>query len=234
MVWYPQNMRRFLLVLGGLFVAAALGIFAYQAIDNGATADDIEAQHVEKDILVESWAELEPEIPAETPVTTQPGTFEEFGVIYVPRWGKEYVAPIVEGDRTKEVSSWLGVDHYPLSAMPGELGNFALAAHNGRNDTGRFSLLKNSKPGDEVFVETADGWYEYRLEEFEVITPDQNEVLYPVPRQKGATPTESIITLVSCTPSPFGGPSDRLVGRGHFVTFTPRLAGPPEAVTALQ
>lgn len=230
-------MKRFLLVTGGLFIAAALGVFGYQAIENGNTAQDIEAQQAEAQTLAAGWAETEavpPQEPDAVPVTLRPDTYGEFGIIYVPRWGKGYTAPIVEGDRTKEVSSWLGVDHYPLSAMPGELGNFALAAHNGRNDTGRFSLLKDSKPGDPVFVETADGWYEYRLEEFEVITPDQNEVLYPVPRQKGEAPTESIITLVSCTPSPFGGPSDRLVGRGDFVSFTPRSEGVPEAVAALR
>lgn len=211
------------------------GIFGYQFFENNQTAGDIQVQQAEAESLTEGWAEGSPVTlkEDEVPVTARPGTFEEFGVIYVPRWGAGYTAPIVEGDRTKEVSSWLGVDHYPLSAMPGELGNFALAAHNGRNDTGRFSLLKNSEPGDSVYVETADGWYQYRLDEFEVIKPEQNEVLYPVPRQKGAEPTKSIITLVSCTPSPFGGPSDRLVGRGDFVKFTPRAEGAPAEVAAM-
>lgn len=228
-------MKRFLLVAGGVMLLAAGGIFGYQFLEGAQTDGDIQAQHVEVETLSSAWATAEP-APHDTavPVTLRPGTFEEFGIIYVPRWGKGYVAPIVEGDRTKEVSSWLGVDHYPLSAMPGELGNFALAGHNGRKDTGRFSLLANNEPGDAVFVETADGWYEYRLEEFEVIKPEQNEVLYPVPRQKDAEPTKSIITLVSCTPSPFGGPSDRLVGRGEFVAFTPRAEGAPAEVVALQ
>lgn len=228
-------MRRFLLVTGGVFLLAAAGIFGYQFFESNQTAGDIQAQQAEADSLTSSWAEGAPVTLEEdvVPVTARPGTFEEFGVIYVPRWGSSYVAPVVEGDRTKEVSSWLGVDHYPLSAMPGELGNFALAAHNGRNDTGRFSLLKDSQPGDSVYVETADGWYQYQLDEFEVIKPEQNEVLYPVPRQKDVEPTKSIITLVSCTPSPFGGPSDRLVGRGDFVKFTPRAEGAPAEVAAL-
>lgn len=228
-------MRRFLLGLAGLCLAAAIGVFGWQFIENNQTAGDIEVQQAEAESLTSSWAEGSPVTLEEddVPVAVRPGTFEEFGVIHVPRWGRGYTAPIVEGDRTKEVSSWLGVDHYPLSAMPGELGNFALAAHNGRNDTGRFSLLKNSQPGDSVYVETADGWYQYQLAEFEVIKPEQNEVLYPVPRQKGVEPTESIITLVSCTPSPFGGPSDRLVGRGDFVKFTPRADGIPAEVAAM-
>lgn len=229
--------RKILVALGALMLLSGLAVLGF--IGAGFLADQSELEQKQQDTkaLIQTWSEESPtarvNASEEPPVTQRPATYEEFGVLYVPRWGKDYVAPILEGDRSTEVSSWHGVDHYPGSQMPGELGNFALTGHNGRNDTGRFSHLNQNEVGDFVYVETADGWYSYRLTAFEAIDPSENDVLLPVPRQQNVKPTKSIITLISCTRM-WWGTTGRYVAYGDFVQFTPRADGPPADVVALR
>ncbi len=216
---------------------SGLGILSFLGIGSFADQNELNQKQQDTQALIQQWdgkgSATRVDAPAEPPVTQRPGTYEEFGVLYVPRWGKDYVAPILEGDKTTEVSSWHGVDHYPSSQMPGELGNFVITGHNGRNETGRFSHLNQSEAGDPVYVETADGWYEYRLTDFEPIDASENEVLLPVPRQPGVAPTKSTITLISCTRM-WWGVTGRYVAYGEFVDFTPRADGPPADVAALR
>lgn len=229
--------RKILVALGALMLLSGLAVLGF--IGAGFLADQSELEQKQQDTkaLIQTWSEESPtarvNASEKPPVTQRPATYEEFGVLYVPRWGKDYVAPILEGDRSTEVSSWHGVDHYPGSQMPGELGNFALTGHNGRNDTGRFSHLNQNEVGDFVYVETADGWYSYRLTAFEAIDPSENDVLLPVPRQQNVKPTKSIITLISCTRM-WWGTTGRYVAYGDFVQFTPRADGPPADVVALR
>lgn len=215
---------------------SGLGILSFLAVGFFGDQSELTQKQEDTTALIEQWdaPTAEPAgFDGVPPVTVRPGTYEEFGVIYVPRWGKDYVAPILEGDNTTEVSSWHGVDHYPSSQMPGEPGNFVVTGHNGRSETGRFSHLDDSQVGDYVYVETADGWYTYQLASFETINPSQNEVLFPVPHEADTAPTKSIITLISCTRQ-WWGTTDRYVAYGDFIEFTPRDAGPPADVTALR
>jgi sortase A len=234
--------RKILSALGAALLLCGLGVLSFIGI--GAAADQSELAQKQQDTksLVQEW-DVEGSAtrvdspasaaPVQTPVTQRPGTYDEFGVLYMPRWGKDYVAPILEGDKSSDVSSWHGVDHYLSSQMPGELGNFVITGHNGRNETGRFSHLNQNEVGDLVYVETADGWYSYRLTSFETIDASESEVLLPVPRQPGVEPTKSTITLISCTRM-WWGTTGRYVAYGDFEQFTPRADGPPADVSALR
>ena len=229
--------RKFLAALGAALLLSGLGVLSFIGVGFFADQSELEQKQQDTQALIQEWdgegSATRVGTPGEPPVAQRPGTYEEFGVLYVPRWGKDYVAPILEGDKSTEVSSWHGVDHYPSSQMPGELGNFVVTGHNGRNDTGRFSHLNQNEVGDLVYVETADGWYTYRLTSFETIDPSENDVLLPVPRQPGVEPTKSTITLISCTRM-WWGTTGRYVAYGDFVEFTPRADGAPADVAALR
>ena len=71
--------------------------------------------------------------------------------------------------------------------MPGEVGNFAVAAH--RTTYGKpFNRIAELHVNDAIVVETADGWYTYRFRTLEYVTPDEVEVLLPVPQARTPRP----------------------------------------------
>ena len=82
---------------------------------------------------------------------------------------------------------------------------------------------------DAIVVETADGWYVYRFRTLEYVTPDEVEVLLPVPQVENAPPGSRYITLTSC--SPMYAMTERIVAYGVFESFTARASGPPAALT---
>ncbi|MFX8907022.1 sortase, partial [Acinetobacter baumannii] len=76
----------------------------------------------------------------------------------------------------------IGIGHYPDSAMPGEVGNFALAAH--RTTFGKpFNRIADLRAGDAIVVETPDGWYTYRFRTLEYVKPNAVDVLLDVPQK---------------------------------------------------
>jgi len=161
-------------------------------------------------------------------ILDQPGDAERFGVMRVPRFGADYAVEIAGGVSRARTLDPIGIGHYPDTAMPGEAGNFAVAAH--RTTWGKpFNRLADLRIGDPIVVETPDGWYTYRFRTLEYVTPDQVDVLLPVPQQTGVEATTSYITMTSC--SPMFSLAERIVAYGVFDSFTPRDAGPPVALT---
>ena len=114
------------------------------------------------------------------PVGTAPAHGAAIGVIYVPRFGAEYSRPIIEGT-SSDVIDTLGLGRYADTAMPGAVGNFAVAGH--RQTRG--AVLDNIHtlvPGDKIYVQTADGFYTYVFRNQEIVLPDRTDVILPVPR----------------------------------------------------
>jgi len=122
---------------------------------------------------------------------------EAFAIVRVPRFGADYARPIVEGISTEDLVEGLG--HYPGTAGPGEVGNFAIAGH--RNTFGKpltdIHLLRN---GDRVVVETVDGWTVYAVTSHLIVRPSQSEVIAPVPGDRTAVPTKRLLTFTACHP----------------------------------
>jgi sortase A len=168
-----------------------------------------------------------PEVTAEPIVRGQPQEGEEFGIVYIPRFGADYMVKVAGGVNARTSLNVGAIGHYPDTAMPGEMGNFAVAAHRGSHGA-PFMNLPMLTEGDAVVVETQEGWYTYRYRNSEYVTPSSVDVLNPVPRQEGVPANGRYITMTTC--SPRYGFSERLVAYGVFESFTPRSAGAPSSL----
>jgi sortase A len=176
-----------------------------------------------------SGPDVDPATFGDPVVSTVPGAADRFANLYVPRFGADYVRPIAEGVGTREVLNTIGVGHYPGTQMPGEVGNFAIAAH--RTTHGApFNRIADLRIGDPIVVETADGWYTYRFRTLDYVRPSGVEVLDAVPAVAEAQPADRIITLTSC--NPMFSDAERIVAYGVYDSWRPRSAGPPAEVSA--
>jgi sortase A len=101
------------------------------------------------------------------------------------------VAPVVEG--TDDLSLNRGVGWISGTARPGETGNIGIAGHR----DGFFRALKDVAAGDAIELDTFFGMKTYRVDQIEIVTPDDVRVLLP-----RASPS---LTLVTCYPFYFMG-----------------------------
>jgi sortase A len=167
--------------------------------------------------------------PDDPPVTAAPAAGETFGLMIVPRFGADYYRPIAEGTGTVAVLNKGEIGHYPSSQMPGDVGNFAVAAH--RTSYGKpFNLISSLSVGDRLYVETADGWYAYVFRNLEYVRPTGVGVVAPVPQADGAIPTDRLMTLTSC--NPLFSSAERIIAYTVFDRFYPRADGPPDEIAA--
>ena len=166
--------------------------------------------------------------PAEPPVLPEPSQDGDgFAVVHVPRFGEGWQVAAEQGVGLRAVLNDGVLGHYPGTAMPGGLGNFALAGH--RTTYGApLGAVADLRVGDPLVVETVDGWYVYRVSGTQVVTPDRVDVIAAVPGDPAAAPTQRLITLTACHPR-FSA-RQRYVVRGVLDSFTPRGQGPPAAL----
>jgi sortase A len=122
---------------------------------------------------------------------------DAFALIRIPRFGDDYVRPILQGVELDILDR--GVGHYPESVQPGQVGNFAVAGHR-VTYAKPFNKIAELRPGDAVVVETRDTWYVYRVRSHTVVTPDRVDVVAPVPEQPGKKPTKRMMTMTACHP----------------------------------
>lgn len=163
-----------------------------------------------------------PDAQAPEPVAV-PAVGKPFALMYIPRLrGSVWGIPVVEGVGLDELAK--GVGHYPGTAMPGEIGNFATAAHRATHGE-PFKDIDRIKAGDTVIVETKNGWYVYELDEDQIVAPKDVWVIDPVPGEPEATPTEALITLTTCNPR--WASTERWIWWGHLVEQRARADGPP-------
>ncbi|MFE9956232.1 class E sortase [Micromonospora sp. NPDC005299] len=113
--------------------------------------------------------------------------------LYLPKFDKHWV--VVEGVSPDDIRYAPG--HYPKSAMPGQVGNFAIAGHRIR---ATFWRLDELRPGDAVVVETQTEWFIYKVYQQRIVKPYQVEVVAPVPGKPNEPPTEKLLTLTTCNP----------------------------------
>lgn len=111
------------------------------------------------------------------------------GIIRIPKVG--LVSAIVEGVSLEDLKS--GPGHYPLTPMPGQLGNASIAGH--RTTYGQpFFRLDELQPGDEIVIETLSGTWLYRVTGSEVVDPGQTDVIATVDADVAN------LTLTTCDP----------------------------------
>ena len=172
----------------------------------------------------EPEAPQEPADAAPPPVQTAPANAVKFAALIVPRWGEEYYRTIAEGVGTADVLDKGKLGHYPTTQMPGEVGNFAVAAHR-MGHGGSLHYIDELQLGDHVYVETSAGWYEYSFRNLEYVKPTGVGVLDPVPQSPGAAPAERYLTLTSCNPEHTS--AERIIAYGVYDRFYLRDASAP-------
>jgi sortase A len=124
-------------------------------------------------------------------VAPAPGAL--IGKVEIPSVGLS--APAREGTDARTLDRAVG--HVPRTALPGERGNFVLAAH---RDT-FFRALKDIRVGDGVLITAPDGRHEYVINETRNVNPRDVWVLAPTP--------EPTLTLVTCYPFDYIGPAPK-------------------------
>lgn len=158
------------------------------------------------------------------PVLAEPAHAVTFATLQVPRWAGEPERPISQGVDRPTVLDVLGIGHYPGTAMPGDLGNFALAGH--RTTFGKpFNRVAELVAGDPLVVRTADTWYVYRVRSTQIVSPGDVGVILPVPGVLGVEPTERLITLTTC--HPMFSAQQRFIVHGVLDYWAPVADGTP-------
>jgi sortase A len=149
---------------------------------------------------------------------------EAFGIVRIPRFGADYARPVLQG--TDHDTLTKGMGHYPGTAFPGQIGNFALAGH--RTTYGRpLHNIDRLQKGDIIVVETKASYIVYAVDRHVIVTPDHVEVIAPVPQHPGAKPTQAWMTMTACHPK-FSA-TQRYVVFARMVKNIPRAQGLPAA-----
>lgn len=193
-------------------------------------------------VLAQQWQEPVPLAPIEEPATgvISPSDFappviispeegQAFALLYVPRFGVDYVRSIAEGVDIETVlnSRILGVGRYPQSHQLGMDGNFAIAAH--RTTFGApFGGIGELRLGDRIYVEVKEGWFSYEFRNLEYVWETDINVLNSFPKMPDEIPGTMVITLTSCHPK--FTVAERVIAYGLFDGWYPRDGGPPSEI----
>jgi sortase A len=231
---WAERARTAIRSVGEILITLGLILFlfcAYQLFYTNVVAD--EAMRSEVSDLHRLWAEppaarsAQPNAPAPFDTADSQGKAgAAFAILHIPRLGDKDI-PVLQGTTLDLLGR--GVGHYKDSALPGHVGNFAVAGH--RKTHGEpFRYLDEMRAGDLIVVETADTWYTYREDRDPfIVDPSDLGVVAPVPDHPGMTPSRKLITLTTC--NPWWASTQRMIVTGDLVARQPRSAGRPPALT---
>ncbi|MFT0848160.1 class E sortase [Actinomycetaceae bacterium L2_0104] len=201
----PPLIWRFVGLIGELLITAGLLIGLFVVWQLWWT--DIEANRAQSVAIAEitdEWVDPGPAIgtprtdpPPEFPHLTDEGAY--LGIMRIPRFGEDYAYTIAEGTGLERVLDTGAFGHYEDTAYPGEIGNFATAAH--RQTYGApMREVADLQIGDPIIVETADAYLVYKVTESYIVAPSESEVVLPVPRHPESEPTSRLLTITTCHP----------------------------------
>lgn len=184
----PQRRRgqRLLTLFGSILIVVGLGFLGYVGWQYYGT--DVVSKHKQAEVksqLTVNWAK-----------GIDGGTI---GLLRVPRFGKDYEMPILPGFGTAALAK--GVGSYDKGAKPGQIGNFAIAAHRVTHGQPFRDFLKLRK-GDKVEVETRTHLYTYVLRDNgtdRTVDFSAEWVLKSNPIDRNFTPTKPILTMLTCS-----------------------------------
>jgi sortase A len=238
-----RSVRLLLLILGlcgiGYYGYTVCDQYVYQSYENWAFDQAIAGRaHVTfGDYIRERtpFGFLAPTKPAETaqsarvnptPVPMQPRPPEGaiLGRVEIARLN--LAAVVREGVDTKVLS--VAVGHVPSTAMPGEPGNFAIAAH---RDT-LFRVLKDIQPGDLVSFQAPTGTYTYKVLATKIVRPTDVAILRPdggglIPQSELVSSDgrpSKLLTMITCYPFYFVGSAPK-----RFIVEAELVGGPNAA-----
>jgi len=195
-----------LLVVGVLLVGTYAVAMIHRWVGSRASVREFDAAKAEAKVTApEPALRPLPDVPTNVDVSlwspkrvreykdTLTKSFGPIAVLDVPKF-KIRVAVL---DGTDEFALNRGVGWIEGTPKPGEPGNIGIAGHR----DGFFRPLKDIKEGDELDLETTNGFDRYKVDQIEIVTPDDVHVLQP-------RRTDSL-TLVTCYPFYFVGDAPR-------------------------
>ena len=188
-------MNRFLKVLERAFIVIGLTLITLGVavrIDGVAErqAAVAEFEHIRTSIIDEAdQVEWSPKRKAEYQQALQQDAGETLAVLRIPAHNIE--VPVF--DSTDETALNRGSGHVAGTALPGEKGNVAIAAHR----DGFFRGLKDIEIGDELELTTLGSRQTYRVSDLQIVDPLDVSVLEPIDRD--------VVTLITCYPFYYAG-----------------------------
>ena len=180
--------RRVATAIGVILLHSGLGVVGYIAWQYIGT--NIVAKHKQAEIKKETKIQWEKGVEGDA-----------IAMLRVKRFGDDYEVPIVKGFDDGALARGVGWD--TESAKPGEIGNFAIAAH--RVTHGEpFSKFPKLKRGDKVVVETRRKIFTYQLRNSGTSITVTFSTPWPLwrvpdPDARNKKPTERLITLLTCS-----------------------------------
>ncbi|MGW4849956.1 class E sortase [Streptomyces sp. NPDC004288] len=211
---------------------------AYLLYWTGVQADSASAAQI--DTLQRAWTDTPvtdpPPTAAPDPATeSDPGPArvrapyapgKGIAVMYVPRLGRDWKWPVLEGTGPGVLKQGLG--HYARTAALGDTGNFAVAGHR-RTHGDPFKDFPRLRPGDPIVLTDGTTWFTYRVDRGPYRTvPGDTAVVDPVPRKSGFDGPGRYLTLTTCDPE--WGSSHRLIVWAHLDATRPVTDGRPQAL----
>lgn len=169
-----------------------------QVLDEGLESD---INRNDTDRQVKTGLNSEDEVIIETKT---PNGLEVLGMLSIPKIDVDLL--FTEGV-TKEALRY-AVGHMPGTAMPGEVGNCAVAGHRSYTFGEYFNRLNELEVGDEIAVRIGSETYTYRVYESFLVEPSEVWVTEPVEDRK-------VITLITC--HPVVAATHRLIVRGELI-----------------
>lgn len=219
-----QRRRRVLLVAAELLITLSilvlLYLFWYLVVDDTLISREQTRSAEQLELAWEDAPAVRTDGRAARPLEPRPG--EAFAVLRIPRFGQDWRRPVIEGTRLDDLAR--GVGHYRGTAMPGQVGNFAVAGHRLTHGSA-FTRIADLTVGDVVAVHTPTTWYVYRVTGSEIVDPGQLDVIAPAPGQVDVRPTQAQLTLTSC--HPLYGSSERYVVHAQLERTQPAVGVAP-------
>ena len=117
-----------------------------------------------------------------------PAVNRPVGLLSIPKIG--LLDAIVEGVGEAQLEQ--GPGHYPGTALPGEAGNVGVAGHR-TTYAHPFYNLNVLAPGDNIYILTAQGLFQYTVSGSQVVVPTDVAVL-------ASSVGKSTLTLTTCNP----------------------------------
>jgi len=218
-----RRVRVLLGLAGELFITAAVVLALFVVWELWWT--DVVAgreQSTQVAVLESTFASSAPRPSAEPSVVTPVPLGDAFAIVHIPRFGPDFARPLRQGVETEVLRR--GIGHYSSTAMPGEIGNVAIAGH--RTTYGKpFNLIATLQVGDRIIVETASDYFVYRMYASEIVSPSSSEVIAPVPGKPDEQPARRLLTMTSCNPE-FSS-RERFVVHAELASVYPREGGLP-------
>lgn len=141
---------------------------------------------------------VNPNVPPATGLP-RPAEGDLLGRVAIPRLNLSAI--VREGVDERTLS--LAVGHVPSTALPGQAGNFAIAAH---RDT-LFRALKDIKRDDVITFQAPGGTYSYRVDATKIVKPSDVSVLRPdggglinLEKSDISKGAPKLLTMITCYP----------------------------------